>query len=124
MSHIATSTLDETTSHSTRLQNTAAKSLVIAPLLTPQGHLRLTADADAPPLPATLHDRLAAAFAVDTGHGLLQLGASEVGCALPPALAWWRDFAVRYMTALCATPEGGEIAVAVPGPMHLCSMPW
>lgn len=86
----------------------------LAPLLTPQGHLRLAPDSDAPPLPIVLHDRLAAAFAVDTGHGLLQLGASEVGCALPPALAWWRDFAVRYMTALCATPEGGEIDVAVP----------
>ena len=86
----------------------------LAPLLTPQGHLRLAPDADAPVLPAVLHGRLAAAFAADTGHGLLQLGASEVGCALPPALAWWRDFAVRYMTALCATPEGGEIAVAVP----------
>lgn len=56
---------------------TAAGAL--APLLTPQGHLRLAADADAPPLPAALHDRLAAAFAIDTGHGLLQLGASEVG---------------------------------------------
>ncbi|PMX99628.1 hypothetical protein, partial [Pseudomonas sp. GW460-13] len=28
--------------------------------------------------------------------------------------AWWRDFAARYVTALCATPEGGEIAVATP----------
>jgi len=99
---------------------TAAGAL--APLLTPQGHLRLTADADAPPLPAALHDRLAAAFAVDTGHGLLQLGASEVGCALPPALAWWRDFAARYMTALCATPEGGEIAVTAPDEARLWVM--
>ncbi len=94
MSHVITSTL--------------------APLLTPQGHLRLAPDADAPPLPLALQVRLTAAFAVDTGHGLLQLGASEVGCAMPPALAWWRDFAARYMAALCATPEGGEIAVAVP----------
>jgi len=94
------------------MSHTATSTL--APILTPQGHLRLALDADAPPLPVALHDRLAAAFAVDTGHGLLQLGASEVGCALPPALAWWRDFAVRYMTALCATPEGGEIDIAVP----------
>jgi non-specific serine/threonine protein kinase len=102
------------------MSHTATSTL--APLLTPQGHLRLTADADAPPLPIALHDRLAAAFAADTGHGLLQLGASEVGCALPPALAWWRDFAARYMTALCATPEGGEIAVAVPDASALNSL--
>ena len=84
------------------------------PQLTPQGHLRLLADSAAPPLPAALHERLAAAFARGAGQGLLHLGAREVGAALPPALAWWRDFAARYVTALCATPEGGEIAIAVP----------
>ena len=90
----------------------------LSPLLTPQGHLRLVSESDAPPLPAALHDRLAAAFAVGAGHGLLQLGASVVGSALPPALAWWRDFAARYVTALCATPTGGEIVVAAPdGPV-------
>ncbi|MFZ4534674.1 DEAD/DEAH box helicase [Propionivibrio sp.] len=83
----------------------------LAPLLTPHGHLRLVPDSDTPPLPAGLHDRLATAFALDAGHGLLHLGASEVGSVLPPALAWWRDFAGRYVTALCATPEGAEIAV-------------
>jgi non-specific serine/threonine protein kinase len=96
------------------LLNHATITNALVPLLTPQGHLRLAPDPDAPPLSAALHDRLAAAFAIDAGHGLLQLGAAEVGGVLPPALAWWRDFAVRYMTALCATPEGGEIAVSVP----------
>ncbi|MBI3370195.1 MAG: DEAD/DEAH box helicase [Betaproteobacteria bacterium] len=86
----------------------------LAPLLTPQGHLRLISDSDVPPLPAALQDRLAASFAIGAGHGLLHLGASGVGSVLPPALAWWRDFAARYVTALCATPEGGEILVAAP----------
>jgi superfamily II DNA or RNA helicase len=85
-----------------------------APLLTPQGHLRLASDPDVPPLPAALHERLVAAFALGAGHGLLHLGASEVGSVLPSALAWWRDFAAHYVTALCATPEGGEIAIAAP----------
>jgi hypothetical protein len=44
----------------------------------------------------------------------LQLGAVEVDGALPPALAWWRALAARYVAALCATPEGAEIAVAPP----------
>ncbi|MEO5660447.1 MAG: DEAD/DEAH box helicase, partial [Polaromonas sp.] len=39
------------------------------------------------------------------------LGAAEVGTILPPSLAWWRDFAGRYVTALCATPEGGATAI-------------
>ena len=86
----------------------------LAPLLTPQGHLRLVLTEDSPSLPEPLHERLLGAFARGAGHGLLQLGASEVGVALPPALAWWRDFAARYVTALCATPDDGEIAVAVP----------
>jgi len=50
---------------------------------------------------ATSAARLAGAFARGTGPGLLQLGAGEVGQALPPAFAWWRGFAARYVTALC-----------------------
>lgn len=86
----------------------------LALLLTPQGHLRLVPDADSPPLPEAQCARLVAAFTLGVGHGLLHLGASEVGSVLPPVLAWWRDFAARYVAALCAIPEGGEIAVATP----------
>ena len=86
----------------------------LLPLLTPQGHLRLVTDPDATPLPAALQERLAAGFAKSAGHGLLQLGAAEVGSALPPALAWWRDFAARYVTARCATPEGEGLAMDSP----------
>jgi non-specific serine/threonine protein kinase len=83
----------------------------LVPLLTPHGHLRLMPDSDAPPpLPATLAQRLSDAFARGSGHGLLHLGAVEVGNILPPSWAWWRDFAARYVTALCATPEGNTIA--------------
>ena len=80
--------------------------------LTPQGHLRLDSDAESPPLAAELAQRLAAAFERGAGHGLLQLGAREVGAAAPPVLVWWRDFAARYVTALCATPEDALPAVA------------
>jgi non-specific serine/threonine protein kinase len=91
----------------------------LSPLLTPHGRLLLAADADAPPLAEALAQRLDDAFAKGAGHGLLQLGAAEVGSVLPPALAWWRDFAVRYVTALCSTPEGSEIAVARPDALTL-----
>jgi len=86
----------------------------LAPLLTPNGRLRLVADSDAQPLPAAMGDRLTASFTRDHGHGLLYLGASAVASALPPALAWWRDYAARYVTALCTMPDGGEIAIAAP----------
>lgn len=83
-------------------------------VLTPQGHLRLLPDPDAPPLAPDLTGRLEAAFERGSGHGLLALGAREVGTVLPPAFAYWRDFATRQVTALCATPEGETPAVAPP----------
>ena len=83
----------------------------LALLLTPQGHLLLVPEADAPSLPDALQQRLTDAFALGSGHGLLHLGAAEVSNILPPSWAWWRDFAARYVTALCATLEGGAIAI-------------
>ncbi len=94
----------------------------LAPRITPQGHLFAIADADAPPLPAGLQGRLAGAFALGAGHGLLQLGACEVGVILSPAWGWWRDFSARYVSLLCATPESGDIAVATPADDALLAM--
>jgi non-specific serine/threonine protein kinase len=48
------------------------------------------------------------AFARGSGHGLLWLGANEVGTALPPVLSYWRELGTRYVTALCAVPGIGE----------------
>lgn len=87
--------------------------------LTPKGHLQFGAEPDAPLLPDALADRLAAAFARGAGCGLLHLGASEVTAALPPLWAFWRDFAARFVTALTATPEESEIAVAPPDALAL-----
>ena len=80
----------------------------LSPLLTPHGHLLLEEDdtEGTASLPPEIGQRLSAAFALGAGHGLLHLGAAEVGSVLPPGLAWWRGFAARYVTALCATPEG------------------
>ena len=68
---------------------------------------------DAPLLAEEIRLRLGSSFALGAGHGLLHLGTAEIGRILPPAWAWWRDFAARYVTALCATPEGGEVRMAV-----------
>jgi hypothetical protein len=62
--------------------------------LTPHGHLIL-------PPGAAPSERLQQGFARGSGHGLLALGIEEAGSALPPVLAWWREFAARYVTALC-----------------------
>ena len=78
--------------------------------LTPHGHLLLAREGDAPALSDALQQRLHHAFALGSGHGLLQLGAAEVDQVLPPVWAWWRDFAARYVTALCAVSEEGTVA--------------
>ena len=75
--------------------------------LTPRGHLLLEEANDASALDDTVAARLARAFARGTGYGLLQLGAGEIGQSLPPALNWWRDFAVRYLEAVCLHGSGG-----------------
>ena len=87
--------------------------------LTPRGHLQLGKEPDAPSLPEALADRLGVAFSQGPGHGLLHLGAAEVATALPLLWSFWRDFAARFVTALTATPEGGEIAVTAPDALAL-----
>ena len=81
----------------------------LAPLLTPRGHLLAALHDDAPALPAEIEQRLAGAFALGAGHGLLLLGAEQVGTVLPPAWGWWRDFAARYVSCVCALAEFQEI---------------
>jgi non-specific serine/threonine protein kinase len=79
--------------------------VLLAPVLTPHGHLLLAQEDDALALDGEAAQRLQAAFAIGSGHGLLQLGASEVGTALPAAFSYWREFAARYVTALCTHPS-------------------
>src|SRR5260370_34676702 len=81
-------------------------SVFVVPVLAPHGHLILSEGRDASALEPELARRLQNAFARGSGHGLLQLGASEVGVALPPVLSYWREFGARYVTALCTRPDG------------------
>jgi non-specific serine/threonine protein kinase len=65
----------------------------LATLVTPQGALRLEAPEDNP---------LAAAFHRGEGHFLLQLGLAEARATLPPDLAFWRAFAMRFLATVAA----------------------
>src|SRR3954470_11757759 len=90
--------------------------------LTPHGHLLLEESEDAPVLDDKLAARLVEAFGQGTGHRLLHLGAGEIGQPLPPAFVWWRDFAARYIEAVClhapaAAPDASPATLpAVPEP--------
>ena len=76
--------------------------MMLAPVLTPHGLLTLR-QADEPlALEPERVARLVQAFARGSGHGLLSLGADEVGTALPPVLSFWRELGAHYVAALCA----------------------
>jgi superfamily II DNA or RNA helicase len=86
--------------------------------VTPQGVLVLGPDAEAVPLDDELAERLTLAFARGAGHGLLQLGTGEIATILPPVLVYWREFAARFVTALClrAPRADDRQALKVPAP--------
>jgi len=67
---------------------------------------------DAYVLPGDLQVRFEAVFARGVGHALLELGVREVGTALPPDFAYWRDFAAQFVTTVCtsAAPTSAETA--------------
>jgi superfamily II DNA or RNA helicase len=84
--------------------------------LTPRGHLLFTIADDTLQLPDALSRRLESAFARSSGHGLLELGAGEVGTALPAAFSYWRDFAARLVTAICTRPDLDGRQASIPAP--------
>jgi len=82
--------------------------MMLAPVLTPHGLLTLRETEEASGLDRERGAGLEKAFARGSGHGLLWLGANEVGTALPPVVSYWRELGTRYVTALCAVPGIGE----------------
>jgi superfamily II DNA or RNA helicase len=91
--------------------------MALEPVLTPHGLLTLRQTAEAPALEPARCARLEKAFARGSGHGLLWLGADEVGTVLPPVLSFWRELGVRYVTALCALPGAGDGRTKPPVPI-------
>ena len=78
---------------------------------------------EAPGVPAAAVARIERAFAQSQGAGLVHLATSEATTALPPGLAFAREFAQRYLTRLChlgdAEPDAPGVLVALPPPEEL-----
>ena len=90
----------------------------LTPILTPHGRLLLEPVDDGSALPADLSHRLQEAFARGSGHGLLQIGAAEVGTVLPPVLGYWRELGARYVSAVCGHQDlsTGRAHTPIPPP--------
>ena len=84
--------------------------------LTPHGRLLLAPSDDAPELQAALAQRLQQAFARGAGHGLLRLGGAEIGQIVPPVFAYFRDLGIRYVTAVCTSPDVDEQQAGIAPP--------
>ena len=91
--------------------------MTLEPVLTPHGLLTLRQTGKALASESEQGLRLEKAFIRGSGHGLLRLGADEVGTALPPVLSYWRELGVRYVTALCALPGVGDGRTKPPVPV-------
>ena len=98
----------------------------LIPVMTPHGSLRLDQADDDFVLESGLADRLEKSFERGSGHGLLHLGACEAGSVLPPSLAWWRDFGMRFIADLCAlgdaTGPAGRTELAAPTSSELAAL--
>jgi non-specific serine/threonine protein kinase len=83
--------------------------------MTPHGRLvtRPADDAATPELARAV--RIEEAFVRGPGHGLLLLGAAEVGTVLPPAFAWFRELGARLVTEVCGRAASAE-PVGAPAP--------
>ncbi len=97
---------------------TATLSCALALAVAPSGHLYLEQAAGASDLTLAAAARITRAFARGGGHGLLHLGAVEVGTALPSSLAFGRELAQRFMTRFCAVVDLASQwhDIAVPAP--------
>jgi non-specific serine/threonine protein kinase len=91
-------------------------ALPLIPCLTPHGRLVLSPSRDAPVLEPAFGERIKRAFDQGAGHGLWRLGAAEVEQVVPPVFAYWREFAGRFVTALCARPDADEPHVKLSPP--------
>ena len=61
--------------------------------------------------------RILAAFETGRGHGVLHLGAGEIGTSLHPTLAYWRDLGQAFVARACAATDPTDPrSLAVPEP--------
>jgi hypothetical protein len=99
----------------------------IALTISPHGRMLVLASASQPPSPdEPIYERARQAFAESQVNGLLHLATRELTSPLSPEFAWARDFACRYLTRLCHTPEIGGASelppTITPEAGHLAAM--
>ena len=73
--------------------------------ISPAGRLHAEAAPDLTPrVDERLGRRVVEAFKAGNADGLLFLATGLIGMPLPPSLAYWREFAQKYIQRLCHQP--------------------
>jgi len=94
--------------------------------LTPAGHLHLReGDGEVGTAPDAWTKRVATAFSSCQASGLFALAATKPDVPPSPPFSFWRDFACRYLTQLCRTPEstrGQTVPIEPPLESELATM--
>ena len=87
--------------------------------LTPTGRISIDArSSDAGPmLSVAVQQRILEAFKKGRGHGVLQLGATELSTDLHPSLSYWRDIGNAFVARVCGALEPvSRESLIMPGP--------
>ena len=93
--------MEEVTDHTSARR--IRQNRVLTASLFPSGRItvNLTKDDNGVATPMIVAERIIAAFERSTGHGLLLLGAAELGTILPPCLAFWRELGHHFVSCVC-----------------------
>ena len=88
---------------------------------TPLGRVSVVQEANAPSdapglIPETQAKRMLKAFAAGQGEGLFLLATERWEGLLGASFRYWREFAARYLTALCHIPETTSELAEIPPP--------
>jgi len=87
--------------------------------LTPSGRIdvRPGSPEDGPRMSAVAAQRILDAFNVGRGHGVLNLGAGEMGTELHPTLSYWRDIGQALVAGVCGALDPTDPkSLVVPDP--------
>ena len=107
-------------------ERTDASLMSVDLAFTPSGHITAAGraeeergfrDSSTDAVPDGQINKVVKAFASSQEEGLFALATEKFEAPLPPSLAYWRDFAARYLTELCHAPQSGDAKIdAIPPP--------
>src|SRR5438067_6812113 len=90
------------TSHSINIKSEKTSDIPLNLSLSPIGHLFLYSDSENQELlPKSIAEKINSFFSVSESIGLLRLGLTNFGIALPASFTFWQQFSKLFITEIC-----------------------